>query len=41
VVEEVMSLLLQKPELPVCASGVRDGLLWNEVLREESGAVAR
>ncbi len=41
VVEEVMSLLPQKPELTVCASGVRDGLLWNEVLREESGAVVR
>jgi hypothetical protein len=41
VVEEAMSLLLQKPELTVCASGVCDELLWNEVLREESGVVAR
>jgi exopolyphosphatase/guanosine-5'-triphosphate,3'-diphosphate pyrophosphatase len=39
VVEEVMSLLGQKAALTVCTSGVRDGLLWNEVFREEAGAV--
>ena len=41
VVEEVVSRLLQKAELTVCTSGVRDGLLWNEVLRPEARAVAR
>lgn len=41
VVEEVVSLLLQKAELTVCTSGVRDGLLWNEVLRPEARVVAR
>ena len=41
VVEEVVSALLQRPELTVCTSGVRDGLLWNEVLRHEARAIAR
>jgi exopolyphosphatase/guanosine-5'-triphosphate,3'-diphosphate pyrophosphatase len=41
VVEEVLSRLGQTAELTVCASGVRDGLLWNEVFREEARAVAR
>ena len=41
VVEEVISSLLQKAELTVCTSGVRDGLLWDEVLRGEARALAR
>ena len=41
VVEEVVSALLQKAELTVCTSGVRDGLLWDEVLRVEARAIAR
>jgi exopolyphosphatase/pppGpp-phosphohydrolase len=41
VVEEVVSALFQRPPLTVCTSGVRDGLLWNEVLRHEAHAVAR
>ena len=40
-VEEVVSALLQKAELTVCTSGVRDGLLWDEVLRVEARAIAR
>jgi exopolyphosphatase/guanosine-5'-triphosphate,3'-diphosphate pyrophosphatase len=41
VVEEVLSSLLPKAELTVCTSGVRDGLLWDEVLRHEAPAAAR
>jgi hypothetical protein len=41
VVEEVVSRLLQKAELTVCTSGVRDGLLWSEVFRPETRAAAR
>lgn len=41
VVEEVVSALLPRPELTVCTSGVRDGLLWNEVLRSEAPGAVR
>jgi exopolyphosphatase/pppGpp-phosphohydrolase len=41
VVEEVVSALLPSPELTVCTSGVRDGLLWNEVLRSEAPGAVR
>ena len=40
VVEEVLSWLLPKAELTVCTSGVRDGPLWDEVLRHEVPAAA-
>lgn len=38
VIEEVLALLGPKASLTVCTGGVRDGLLWSEVLRERARA---